>query len=68
MEHQPYRTCERIQNKTKIKLCHIQIDHAFYCTRSMVSLKDGFTAWRLSQKEDDVWSWRNPIFFLKNKY
>ena len=52
MQQQPYCACERIQNKNKTKLRHIQIDHAFYCTRSMVSLKDGFTVWRQSQKED----------------
>ena len=47
----------RNQNKNKTKLRHIKIDHALYCSiqptnNSMVSLKDGFTVWRQSQKED----------------
>ena len=52
MEQQPYRAFERSRNKNKTKLRHIQIDNAFFCTRSMVSLKDGFTVYRQSQKED----------------
>ena len=52
MEQQPYRAYEQIQNKTKMKSRHIQIDHALYCTRSMVSLNDGVTVWCQSQKED----------------
>ena len=48
---------ERNQNKNKTKLCHIQIDHAYYCSiqpanNAMVSLKDGFTVQYQSQKED----------------
>ena len=47
---------ERNQKKNKAKSRHIQIDHALGCliqaTNSvMVSLKDGFTVWRQSQKE-----------------
>ena len=48
---------ERNQNKNKIDSRHIQIDHALYCSiqptnSAMVSLKDSFTVWRQSQKED----------------
>ena len=48
---------ERNQNKNKTKSCHIQIDHAFYCSiqptnNAMVSLKDGFSVQYQSQKED----------------
>ena len=47
---------ERNQNKNKTKSRHIQIDHALYCSiqainNAMVSLKDGFTGRRHSQKE-----------------
>ena len=41
MEQQSYRACERIQDINKTKSRHIQIDHTFYHTRSMVSLEDG---------------------------
>ena len=49
-------------NNKKIKPRHIQSDHMFYCSiyltnNAMVSLKDGFTAGRQSQKKD---------FFAKN--
>ena len=45
------------QNKNKTKLCHIQIDHAFYCSiqptnNAMVSLKDGFTVQYQIRKEN----------------
>ena len=58
MEQQPDRACEQTkskQNKTKSR--DIQTDHAFYCSiwptkSAMVSLKDDFTVWRQSQKED----------------
>ena len=69
---------ERNQNKYEIKSRHIQIDHAFYCSiyptnNAVVSLKDGFTVQRQSQKEDylsiiycltqnDLWSWCKPNF------
>ena len=48
---------ERNQNKNKTKLRHIQIDHTLFCSiqptnNAMVSLKDGSTVWRQSQKED----------------
>ena len=48
---------ERNQNKNKTKSSHIQIDHAFNCSilltnNAIASLKDGFTVWRQSQKED----------------
>ena len=39
MEQKLYRACERIQNKNKTKSRYIEIDHAFYCTLSMVSLR-----------------------------
>ena len=69
---------ERNQNKNKTKSRHIQIDHAFYYSilsenNVMVSLKDGFTAWSQSQKEDFLSTKYslaqhdgvNPIFFSK---
>ena len=48
---------ERNQNKNKTKSRHIQIDHTLFCSiqptnNAMVPLKDGFTVWRQSQKED----------------
>ena len=48
---------ERNQNKNESKSRHIQIDETFYCSiqptnNAMVSLKDGFTIWHQSQKED----------------
>ena len=74
---------ERNQNK---KSCLIQIEHLFHCliyprNNAMVSLKDGFTVWRQSQKEDflsiinymNVWLsmmsdyGANLIFFNKKK-
>ena len=72
---------ERNQNK---KSCLIQIETSFHfliypTNNAMVSLKDGFTVWRQSQKEDflpvisyiNVWlsmlsgHRANPIFFNK---
>ena len=72
---------ERNQNK---KSCLIQIEHSFHCliyptNNTMVSLKDGFTVWRQSQKEDFLSTINyinvllsmmpghgaNPIFFNK---
>ena len=67
---------ERNQNK---KSCLNQIEHSFHCSiyptnNGMVSLNDGFTVSRQSQKEDflsilysclaqhDVWSWRKSNF------
>ena len=43
--------------KTKTKSRHIQSDHAFCCSilptkNASVSLKDDYTVWRQSQKED----------------
>ena len=74
---------ERNQNK---KSCLIQIEYSFHCliyptNNTMVSLKDGFTVWRQSQKEDflstinyiNVWlsmmlgHGANPIFFNNKK-
>ena len=48
---------KRNQNKNKTKSRHIQINHAFYYSIYptnivMLSLKDGFTSWLKSQKED----------------
>ena len=48
---------ERNQNKNESKSRHIQIDETFYCSiqptnNAMVSLKDGFTIWHQSHKED----------------
>ena len=69
---------ERNQNKNKTKSRHIQTDHALYYSilsekNVMVSLKDGFTAWSQSQKEDFLSTKYslaqhdgvNPIFFSK---
>ena len=47
------------QNQNKTKLRHIQIDHALYYSiqptnNAIVSLKDGLTIWRQSQKEDSL--------------
>ena len=75
---------KRNQNKNKTKSHHTQINHAFYYsiypTNSvMVSLKDGFTSWLKSEKEDFLWRifyidlsmmsspGANPIF-LNKKY
>ena len=43
---------ERNQNKNKNKSRHIQVDHGFCCSVVVVSMQDGFTVWRQSQKED----------------
>ena len=56
MEKQPRRTCEQTKNESTTKSRHIH-DQAFYCSilptnNVTVSLKDGFTFWRHSQKED----------------
>ena len=79
MEQQPNGACERTKSKQKQN----QIDHALYCliqptNNVMVSLKDGFTVWRQSQKENflsiiyclaqhDVWSPRkaNSSFYTE---
>ena len=74
---------KRNQNK---KSCLIQIEYSFHCSiyptnNAMVSLKDAFTFWRQSQKEDflsiinyiDVWlsmisgHGANPVFFNKKE-
>ena len=74
---------KRNQNK---KSCLNEIEHLFHCSiyptnNAMVSLKDDFTVWRQSQKEDflsiinyiNVWlsmisgHGTNPIFFNRKK-
>ena len=76
-----YGTCERSQNKRKTKSGHIQIDHSLYCSilptnNAMVSLKDGFTVIRQSEKKDFlsmIYVWLSmicchggiPMFFNK---
>ena len=55
-QHRIVHVNERNQNKNKTKSRHIQIDFRLYCSiqptdNAMVSLKDGFTVWRQSQKE-----------------
>ena len=57
IKQQPHRACERNQNKCKTKSGHVQICHAFYCSiqptsNAMVSLMEGFTVRRQSEKED----------------
>ena len=56
MEQQSHRACEWTKSKQK-KSPHIQIYYALYCSiyptnNAIVSLKEGFTVWRQSQKED----------------
>ena len=52
MEQQPHHISERFKNKNKIKSRHIQIGNLAHKKNAMVSLKDGVTVWRWSQKKD----------------
>ena len=68
MEQQRHHACKPMKSKQK------QNDHShsnWPCIHAIVSLKDDFTVWRQTRKEDflsimyclvqhDAWSWRKP--------